>query len=115
MSSTHKLSPDSLEQQYDVASTDVELKVDPQADTLKRFGNFKHKKYPNMEGGIQLETLLFSLFYPCTPVEKRERRYSTWFPKINQMVDGFLRMARRSNPLYRWVGCGSVRMHGGLH
>jgi platelet-activating factor acetylhydrolase len=54
------------------------------------------------EGGIALETCLLTMFYPSDPSTVRKRN-AIWFPRLSQTVDGFLRMARRVNWLYRLV------------
>ncbi|TFK45802.1 alpha/beta-hydrolase [Heliocybe sulcata] len=67
------------------------------------FGNFKHKSLPGSGNvGLVMDTVLFSLFYPC---EKPAKPTPTaWFPSLRQTIDGFLKMAKRTpNFWYRVV------------
>jgi len=49
-----------------------------------------------------MDTVLFSMFYPSEPGTTKER--VVWFPKLEQTIDGFLRMAKRTpNCWYRMV------------
>lgn len=81
---------------YDVGVCDIEVPVDRQT-----FGNFKHKSMPDSgNAGLVMDTVLFSLFYPCEKPAKPTP--SVWFPSMRQTIDGFLKMAKRTpNTLYR--------------
>ncbi|KZT29794.1 alpha/beta-hydrolase, partial [Neolentinus lepideus HHB14362 ss-1] len=81
---------------YDVGVCDIEVPVPRQT-----FGNFTHKSLPgSAHVGLVIDTVLFSLFYPC---EKPAKPTPTaWFPSMRQTIDGFLKMAKRTpNFMYR--------------
>lgn len=60
---------------YDVGVCDIEIPVPRQT-----FGTFKHKNLPNSDvAGIALDTILFSLFYPCE--RQGKSKGVAWFPK----------------------------------
>lgn len=59
---------------FHVGVYDMEIPVNRQT-----FGSFTHKEMPNRTAGIALDTVLFSLFYPCEKPEKPKP--VAWFPK----------------------------------
>lgn len=59
---------------HEVGVCDLEIPVPRQT-----FGTFTHKKMPNAKAGIAMDTVLFSLFYPCVHQEKPKP--VVWFPK----------------------------------
>lgn len=60
---------------YDVGVCDLEIPVSRQT-----FGTFKYKHMPDSEvAGIAMDTVLFSLFYPCERQDKSKG--VAWFPK----------------------------------
>ncbi|KAJ6456663.1 platelet-activating factor acetylhydrolase [Mycena sanguinolenta] len=79
---------------HPVGVCDVELPIPQQT-----FGTFAHKNLPKAPVGITIETVLFSLFYPC----QVDRKYGhvLWFPHLAQTINGFLRMASRDSWAYR--------------
>ncbi|KAJ7660512.1 platelet-activating factor acetylhydrolase [Mycena rosella] len=79
---------------HPVGVCDVELPIPQQT-----FGTFAHKNLPNAPIGITIDTVLFSLFYPC----QVDRKYGhvLWFPHLAQTINGFLRMASRDSWAYR--------------
>lgn len=105
---------------YSVGVCDVEVPVARQT-----FGTFRHKAMKDSAGtaGLVMDTVLFSLFYPCERPEKDSP--VMWFPKcvevaswgaedamihghnsLRQTIDGFLKMAKRTpNTWYRSVAC----------
>jgi hypothetical protein len=59
--------------EYDVGVCDIEVPVTP-----RKFGTFTHKSMPNKPAGLVLDTVLFSVFYPC---EKQDKPAPVvWFP-----------------------------------
>ena len=58
-----------------VGVCDVELPVRRQT-----FGTFTHRKMPNAEAGLAMDTVLFSMFYPAQPGWSTAKRV-VWFPK----------------------------------
>lgn len=82
---------------YNVGVRDVEVPIPRQS-----FGSFKHKSMPEADGGLTIDTVLFTLFYPSEPTKSNTR--VVWFPRLRQTIDGFLRMANRTpNWLYKSV------------
>ena len=80
---------------------DIELPVPKQT-----FGTFTHKSMPEKAAGLQLDTVMFSMFYPVDARTITDEKHVLWFPKLAQTVDGFLRMAARTpNPVLRAVAC----------
>ncbi|KAF8146077.1 platelet-activating factor acetylhydrolase [Mycena galopus ATCC 62051] len=79
---------------HPVGVCDVELPIPQQT-----FGTFEHKNLPNAPVGITIETVLFSLFYPCQV--DRKAGHVLWFPHLAQTINGFLRMASRGGWAYR--------------
>jgi platelet-activating factor acetylhydrolase len=59
---------------HPVGVCDVELPIPQQT-----FGTFAHKNLPNAPVGITIETVLFSLFYPCQV--DRKSGHVLWFPQ----------------------------------
>ena len=59
---------------HEVGVCDIEVPVPRQT-----FGTFKHKRMPNAKSGIAMDTVMFSLFYPCEHQEKPKP--VVWFPK----------------------------------
>jgi platelet-activating factor acetylhydrolase len=58
---------------YSVGVCDMEVPVAP-----RTFGNFKHKSMPDQASGLTLDTVLFSVFYPC---ERQPKQVPVvWFP-----------------------------------
>lgn len=64
---------------YPVGAVDVEFPVEKQ-----RIGRFVHKKVPGNEGGIEIDTVLFTLFYPAEVDGKREKG-ALWFPRLVEL------------------------------
>ncbi|WVW81392.1 hypothetical protein I302_103384 [Kwoniella bestiolae CBS 10118] len=98
---------------YPVGVLDVEFPIEPQT-----IGSFRHKKLHTAgQAGIEIDTVLFSLFYPCqTEVQgaQSEGKGTVWFPRASPTVNGFLRMAGIENSLIRalaYVGALSA-VHG---
>ncbi|GJE98066.1 hypothetical protein PsYK624_142880 [Phanerochaete sordida] len=93
---------------HDVGVCDIEVPV-----PRKTFGTFTHKKMPQAQAGIAIDTVMFSLFYPCEHTEKPKP--VVWFPKLSQTIDGFLKMAKRTpNVWYRMVAypTAAAAIHG---
>lgn len=59
---------------HEVGVCDLEIPVPRQT-----FGTFTHKNIPKQKAGIAVDTVLFTLFYPCEPQEKPKP--VAWFPK----------------------------------
>ena len=59
---------------HPVGVCDVEVPVQ-----RRTFGTFKHKAMNNADAGLAMDTVLFSLFYPCELPEKPAP--VVWFPK----------------------------------
>lgn len=60
---------------YDVGVCDMEFPVPRQT-----FGTFKYKNMPGSDvAGIAMDTVMFSLFYPCEHLDKPKG--VAWFPK----------------------------------
>ena len=59
---------------FSVGVSDVELPVPRQS-----FGTFTHRKLPEREAGLQMDTVLFSLFYPTE--DGPSSKHVVWFPK----------------------------------
>lgn len=59
---------------YSVGVADIEVPVRRQT-----FGTFKHKLMPDAEAGLVLDTVLFSVFYPCDVPKKAQ--HVVWFPR----------------------------------
>ena len=59
---------------HEVGVCDLEIPVPRQT-----FGTFKHKNLPDAKAGIAIDTVMFSLFYPCVHQEKPKP--VVWFPK----------------------------------
>ena len=53
---------------------DIEIPVPRQT-----FGTFKHKSMPEANVGLAMDTVLFTLFFPCELPEKPAP--IVWFPK----------------------------------
>ncbi|OSD02126.1 alpha/beta-hydrolase [Trametes coccinea BRFM310] len=82
---------------FAVGVRDLEVPIPRQS-----FGTFRHKHMPHVDAGIVVDTVLFTLFYPCEPQDNP--KYVAWFPKLSQTIDGFLKMARRTpNVWYRML------------
>jgi hypothetical protein len=83
---------------YDVGVCDIEVPVERQT-----FGNFAHKSMPNKPAGLTLDTVLFSMFYPCE--KPNSPKPVVWFPKyvaflvIGMCVNGHFQHA----PNHRWL------------
>ena len=59
---------------HEVGVGDIEVPVPRQT-----FGTFTHKSISNAKAGIAMDTVMFSLFYPCEHQEKPKP--VVWFPK----------------------------------
>lgn len=59
---------------HPVGVSDVEIPVARQT-----FGTFRHKSMPEASAGLAMDTVMFSLFYPCELPEKPAP--VVWFPK----------------------------------
>lgn len=59
---------------YSVGAVDVEVPIEAQ-----RIGNFQHRKLPGTDAGIEIDTVLFTLFYPCEPADRELG--AVWFPR----------------------------------
>lgn len=93
---------------HEVGVCDIEVPIARQT-----FGTFTHKKMPDAKAGIAIDTVMFSLFYPCEHQEKPKP--VVWFPKLSQTIDGFLKMAKRTpNIWYRMVAypTAAAAIHG---
>jgi hypothetical protein len=62
--------------EYPVGAVDVEFPIPKQ-----RMGRFVHKKVPGGEAGIEIDTVLFTMFYPCQVDGSREKG-ALWFPRF---------------------------------
>ncbi|WWC85444.1 uncharacterized protein L201_000307 [Kwoniella dendrophila CBS 6074] len=81
---------------YPVGVLDVEYPIEPQT-----IGSFKHKKLrTTSQAGIEIDTVLFSLFYPCQQ-DVSNSKGTVWFPRASPTVNGFLKMAGIENSLIR--------------
>ncbi|KAG1750534.1 platelet-activating factor acetylhydrolase, isoform II-domain-containing protein [Suillus paluster] len=84
--------------QYPVGVHNVELSIPKQS-----FGNFKHKSMPDVEAGLTIDTVMFTLFYPAMSPHDTSHQ-AVWFPRLHQTIDGFLKMAKRTpNCIYRAI------------
>lgn len=71
---------------YPVGALDVEYPIEQQ-----RIGSFRHRKSrkkgrreeEDAQAGIQIDTVLFTLFYPCR-VEDGSSKGTVWFPRYVQ-------------------------------
>ncbi|KAK6904816.1 hypothetical protein I203_105634 [Kwoniella mangroviensis CBS 8507] len=83
---------------YPVGVLDVEFPIEPQT-----IGSFRHKKLHTAgQAGIEIDTVLFSLFYPCDLESgSKETKGTVWFPRASPTVNGFLKMAGIENSLIR--------------
>lgn len=81
---------------YPVGVFDIELPV----ENPRSIGSFKHKTIHASQPGFQLDTVLFSVFYPAD-APKMDMNKVVWFPKLSQTVNGFLKMARRTSWYYK--------------
>lgn len=59
---------------HPVGVCDIEIPV-----SRRTFGTFKHKSLPDSDAGLAMDTVLFSLFYPCEAPKKPPG--VAWFPK----------------------------------
>ncbi|CDO71911.1 hypothetical protein BN946_scf184940.g58 [Trametes cinnabarina] len=64
---------------YSVGVRDLEVPIPRQS-----FGTFRHKRMPHVDAGIVVDTVLFTVFYPCEPQEKP--KYVAWFPNRGFIV-----------------------------
>ncbi|WRT63329.1 uncharacterized protein IL334_000234 [Kwoniella shivajii] len=94
---------------YQVGVLDVEYPIENQT-----IGSFKHRKlHTSGQAGIEIDTVLFSLFYPCQ-LDQTRPDGTVWFPRASPTVNGFLKMAGIENSLIRalaYVGALSA-VHG---
>lgn len=74
---------------FSVGVRDLEIPIPRQT-----FGTFRHKHLPHLDAGIAVDTVMFTLFYPCEVQEKP--KHVAWFPKLGQTIDGLLKMSRRT-------------------
>lgn len=58
-----------------VGAVDVEFPIEKQT-----IGRFVHKKVPGSKAGVEIDTVLFTMFYPCQVDGSRERG-AVWFPR----------------------------------
>lgn len=59
---------------YEVGIRDIEVPI-----PRRTFGTFTHKERPGTKVGIAVDTVLFSLFYPCE--RQAKPKPVAWFPK----------------------------------
>jgi platelet-activating factor acetylhydrolase len=59
--------------EFDVGVFDIEVPVPRQS-----FGTFTHKSMPDKAAGLILDTVLYSVFYPCEP--QKSPKPVVWFP-----------------------------------
>ncbi|EKM51728.1 uncharacterized protein PHACADRAFT_127563 [Phanerochaete carnosa HHB-10118-sp] len=93
---------------FQVGVRDLEVPISRQT-----FGTFRHKHLPHSDAGITVDTVLFTLFYPCRTQERP--KHVVWFPRLSQTIDGFLKMAKRTpNVWYRMVAypAAAAIIHG---
>lgn len=64
--------------QFPVGVCDVELPVPRQT-----FGTFRHKKIPDAQAGLAMDTVLFTVFYPAEDGSSSQQ--VVWFPKYVEM------------------------------
>ncbi|OCF34757.1 hypothetical protein I316_03299 [Kwoniella heveanensis BCC8398] len=100
---------------YPVGAMDVEFPIEPQT-----IGSFRHRKLANKQkkgtsseenittAGIEIDTVLFTLFYPCDLDQGQNRtqnegggKGTVWFPRPSSTVKGFMNMAGVENSLIR--------------
>ncbi|ORY35650.1 platelet-activating factor acetylhydrolase, isoform II-domain-containing protein [Naematelia encephala] len=90
--------------EHDVGVLDIEYPI-----ARQRIGSFRHKKLHTSEpAGIEIDTVLFSLFYPCnvsyeSTWEKGRGRGALWFPRFGPTIAGFLQMAGKENWLVKYL------------
>ncbi|KAF7976303.1 hypothetical protein HWV62_7003 [Athelia sp. TMB] len=72
-----------------VGVRDIELPVPRQT-----FGAFQHAKMPGQHASLVMDSVLFSVFYPCDDGGGGAKQ--VWFPKFEQTIDGLLGMAKRT-------------------
>ena len=74
---------------YQVGVTDIEVVV-PEPRT---FGTFQHRNIGvNDRGGLLLQTVLCSLFYPADVGGQPPSAPVAWFPNLRQTIDGFVKV-----------------------
>ncbi|KZP11135.1 hypothetical protein FIBSPDRAFT_962570 [Athelia psychrophila] len=73
-----------------VGVRDIELPVPRQT-----FGSFQHAKMPGQGASLVMDSVLFSVFYPCVQGDSKHEK-QIWFPKFEQTIDGLLGMAKRT-------------------
>ncbi|KAH8818833.1 alpha/beta-hydrolase [Flagelloscypha sp. PMI_526] len=76
-----------------VGVCEIEFPVD-----YRYFGTFTRKPSPEEEPGLRMETVSFTLFYPCEARDSPIR--PLWFPSLKQTIHGFLKMANRTTSWY---------------
>lgn len=77
---------------YDVGTIDLEVPVHP----ARKYGEAKHTE--TGEAAFQVDTVLFSLFYPAVKGEVSERPKHLWVPKpISLQAEGYARFAHINN------------------
>lgn len=59
---------------FPVGVRDLEIPIPRQT-----FGSFKHKNMPHSVAGIAVDTVLFTIFYPCETQDKP--KHVAWFPR----------------------------------
>ncbi|WVF66669.1 hypothetical protein IAT40_001410 [Kwoniella sp. CBS 6097] len=106
---------------YPVGAMDVEFPIEKQT-----IGSFVHRKLrkgtaKGNEAGIEIDTVLFTLFYPCDLESEQDQtqnagggKGTVWFPRPSSTVKGFMNMAGIENSLIRslaYVGALSA-VHG---
>ncbi|KAM0755747.1 hypothetical protein T439DRAFT_11609 [Meredithblackwellia eburnea MCA 4105] len=94
---------------YTVGTLDLEIPVEKQS-----FGTAKLKS--NNEPALVLETSLFTLFYPSSPLSKGTGKQIKWLERpLTMTADGYSRFTNKSNwaliPAL-WLGGAAVRVSG---
>lgn len=66
---------------YPVGVFDIEIPV----ENPRSIGSFRHKTLHSAQPGFQLDTVLFSVFYPAE-APKMDMNKVVWFPRLSQTV-----------------------------
>ncbi len=96
--------------EYPVGAVDVEFPIPRQ-----RIGRFVYRKVPGSDAGIEIDTVLFTMFYPCKVDGSREKG-ALWFPRLvwvtigvddsfGPTINGFLKMAGKESWWLSHLAC----------
>ncbi|CED82891.1 Phospholipase A2 (platelet-activating factor acetylhydrolase in humans) [Phaffia rhodozyma] len=96
--------------EHKVGVRDAEFMVEKETK-----GTFARRHVEGQEPkiGFELETVMFTLFYPCKP-EKGQSSKVIWFPRLEPTIAGLLKMGNKANLAYKWLAhfCASILTAG---